>query len=193
MSEQPSRYQRSMSGMVGALLVTLLAIVAFVAWRALNREELELEPEPVDYLETVRTVQAAGETVPYPASLPDGWIATSAEYRPGRDRSWSVGTLTAQQEFAGLREEDASVDELVSSYVDEDAAEGDLVLLDSPLAGEWRSFTDAGGDYALATTLPDRTTVLVYGSATPEQIRGLAARLVTGPAPAPPGTGAQSS
>ena len=45
---QPS-YQRSASGLVGALLVTLLVIGAFVAFRALNRDELEVGPEAVDY------------------------------------------------------------------------------------------------------------------------------------------------
>ena len=40
---QPS-YQRSTSGLVGALVVTLLVIGAFVAFRALTRDELETRP-----------------------------------------------------------------------------------------------------------------------------------------------------
>ena len=53
MSEQGGRYQRSFAGMIGALLITLLVIGAFVAFRALNRDELDGGPKPVDYLETV--------------------------------------------------------------------------------------------------------------------------------------------
>ena len=44
MSEQPGRYQRSMSGMVGALLVTILAIVAFVGFRAFTGSDLDVKP-----------------------------------------------------------------------------------------------------------------------------------------------------
>ena len=59
MSEQPGRYQRSTSGMVGALLVTLLAILAFVAFRACNRTDLEVKPDHVDYLAQVGLRPAA--------------------------------------------------------------------------------------------------------------------------------------
>ena len=60
MSEQGGRYQRSFAGMIGALLITLVVIGAFVAFRALNRDELERRPEAVDYLETVGFVQEPG-------------------------------------------------------------------------------------------------------------------------------------
>ena len=69
-SQQPGRYQRSTSGMVGALLVTLLVILAFVAFRALNRSNLDVKPERVDYLAQVRYAQQAGSEVVYPARLP---------------------------------------------------------------------------------------------------------------------------
>jgi len=75
-SGQPGRYQRSSSGMVGALLVTLLVIGAFVAFRACNRTDLVVDPEHVDYLTQVGFAQEAGDQVVYPASLPTGWFAT---------------------------------------------------------------------------------------------------------------------
>ena len=69
--EKPGRYQRSPAGMVGALIVTLLVISAFVAFRALNRTDLDVKPERVDYLAQVRFAQqdAQGGTsdLVYPA------------------------------------------------------------------------------------------------------------------------------
>lgn len=173
MSEQPSRHQRSMSGMIGALAVTLVAITAFVGWRALNRDDLQIEPEPVDYLDSVRAVQAEGARVVYPPELPAGWVATSAQYRAGREPVWSVGALTDDGAFAGFREQPESVEQLVEDYVDDQATEGDAVLLDSSLADSWRSFSDADGDYALAAEVAG-STVLVYGSAAAEKIEALA-------------------
>ena len=72
MSEQPGRYQRSASGMVGAMLVTLLAILAFVVFRACNRTDLEVGPDHVDYLAQVGYAQRSGADLVYPASLPAG-------------------------------------------------------------------------------------------------------------------------
>lgn len=178
MSEQAGRYQRSTSGLVGALIVTLVVIGAFVAFRALNRERLEIKPEAVDYLGSVRYIEEAGDSVAYPPTLPKGWICTTAHYTPGRDPEWDLGTLTASGKFVGLREEDASVDELVRSLVDENAAEGAPVRLDSPIAPEWRTFTDPGGDYAVVVERDDET-LIVYGSAGEQEIRDFAASLVS--------------
>jgi len=172
-----SRYQRSFSGMVGAMIVTLVVIAAFVLFRALNREELEVRPEQVDWQGSVKYIQSQGGAVWYPSAQPAGWTATSAEYKPGARALWDIGFLTDDGEFVGLHEEDASVDELISELVDEDATEGDEVVLAEVT---WRSFTDDGGDYGLATEHGSET-VVVYGSEDPEVIRDLAASLTTEP------------
>lgn len=180
MSEQGGRYQRSVSGMIGALIVTLVAITAFVLFRAANRDDLDVKPEAVDYLGSVKYIQQSGDTVVYPPTLPSHWTPTSADYRPGRVPEWDLGVLTAQDKFVGLREEDAPVEQLVSDYVDENATEGNAVEVHSPVANTWRTFTDSGGDYALATEIGDRA-LLVFGSADPQEIRDFAATLVTTP------------
>ena len=180
MSEQPSRYQRSASGLVGAILVLLLAIGAFVGFRALNREELEVRPEPVDHLAAVEALQQEGATVVYPASLPEGWQVTSVESVPGEELAWGLGMLTADDRFAGVRQEPASTADLVEEYVDEDATPGDPVTVAGELGGRWSTFTDAEGDTAL-TTQHDGATVLVYGSAPASDLRTLAESLTTAP------------
>ena len=128
MSEQPGRYQRSAAGMVGALLVTVIAIGAFVAFRAVNRNDLDVEPETVDYLESVTNLQDSGREVAYPPTLPAGWRATSLDVVPGDRPAWGLGMLTDDGAFVGVRQEDEDADDLVETYVDKDAAEGDPLL-----------------------------------------------------------------
>ena len=67
-----ARYERSFGGLVGSMIVLVVVLVAFVVLRSLNRDDPEVRPEAVDYLETVRLAQAAGLDVVYPPSLPGG-------------------------------------------------------------------------------------------------------------------------
>ena len=181
MSEQGGRYQRSFAGMIGAMLVTLLVIGGFVAFRALNRDELDEKPTRVDYLETVGLIQEDGGSVVYPPSLPDGWIATSVDFTPGERTAWGVGFLTDDGKYVGLRQEDAPLDDLLATYVDEqpkELAEADFP--DSALSETWRVFEDDGGDHGFAAEVGDEW-VLVYGSAPREDLESMVESLTTDP------------
>lgn len=181
MSEQGGRYQRSFSGMIGAMIVVVVLIVAFVLFRGLNRNDASIDPERVDYLDTVRGVaRAGGDPVAYPPTLPDGWFATSAAFGPGG--VWSLSLLSDEDNFVGVRQSRGthSVEDLVETYVGDGADEGDPVTLDSPLAPAWRSFTDGGGDYALVAEVDD-SVVLVVGTAPEQEIEDLTASLTTAP------------
>lgn len=169
-SEQPGRYQRSAGGLIGALLVLLLVVGGFVALRALGREELEVEPEAIDYLPVVESVQQSGLEVAYPPSLPDGWQATSVDAGPGGDVVFGLGMLTAEERFAGLRQESTRLEKLVEVYVDENAAAGESIQAGTgELAGEWLTFTDEDGDTAFGREAPEGT-LLVYGSASRDDL-----------------------
>jgi hypothetical protein len=176
--QRPARYPRTANGLIGSLLVTLLFVGAFVAFRALNRDNLEVKPEPVDYLARVSTIQQSGLDVVYPAGLPAGWIATSATFIPGDDPAFGVGMLTDDEQFVGVRQEDAPLDDLLTTYVDEETAEGEELSVPGSVARTWRSFTDAGGDRAYAATLGD-DEVLVYGSASEADLRQVIESLTT--------------
>jgi hypothetical protein len=184
--EQPSRYSRTTNGLLASLLVTVIAVGAFVVLRGVFRDQPDVTREPVDYLGTVEALQREGVSVVYPARLPKGWIATSIDFVPGERPAWGIGMLTDDGRYVGLRQEDADVDELVSAYVDEDAEPGDEGGVESGLAtGAWQTWTDAGGDLAYSTTLTDATittgeTLLVYGSAGRDDQEQLIALLTTG-------------
>ncbi len=181
MSEQPGRYERSAGGLIGALLVLLVVVGAFVVLRELGRDELEVEPEAIDYLPVVESVQESGREVAYPPSLPEGWQATSVDAGPADDVVFGLGMLTAEDRFAGLRQESTTLEKLVEVYVDENADPGEPIQAGSgELAGEWRTFTDQDGDTAFGREEQDGT-LLVYGSASRDDLLQLLDELTLAP------------
>lgn len=176
MSEQPGRYQRSASGMVGAMVVLLLIIGAYIGFRALNREELEVEPERVDYIAAARFAQESDRTVVYPPSVPDDWKPTSVEARSAE--AWGIGFVTPGG-FVGLHQSDDSATDLLTTYVGEDAAELGPVEVEGATA-PWQAYEDSGGDLGLLGEV-DGEQVLVYGSAPSDDLQRLASSLTTEP------------
>jgi hypothetical protein len=175
----PSRYKRSFGGLIGSMIVLVLLVGAFVIVRGLIRDDPEVHPEPVDYLGTVRLAQAAGLDVVYPAELPSGWRATSVE----SGAVWSVSLLTGSDRYVGVRqvlEPGTDLDELVATYVDEEARQGDAVELESDLAGSWLTFGDADGDAAYAAEVGG-AWVLVFGSAPAADLEELVTELTLAP------------
>lgn len=167
---RPGRYPRTTNGLIGSLIVTLLVIGAFVALRALNRNDLEVKPTAIDYLSSVVAAQDSGFDPVYPESLPQGWIATSVDFTPGDRPAWGIGMLTDDETFVGVRQADESLDDLLHTYVDKNPAEGDRIEVTGSVAPTWRTFSDSGGDHAYAAEVAG-DTVLVYGSATTADLR----------------------
>lgn len=163
-SEKPGRYQRSSNGLIGAMIVTLLAIGAFVLVRSLIRADVEVEPEPVDYAAAATAARGAGFDVIAPSSLPSGWIATAIDLSQTDPPRWGLSILTDDEKFVGLRQEDESVDDLVEENIDDDATQGSALSLDSVVGSEWQTWTDEGGDTGYSIEYGDQT-LLVYGSA----------------------------
>ena len=183
MSEQPGRYQRSTSGMVGALLVTILVIFAFVAFRACSRTDLEVQPDHVDYLAQVGFAQQSGADVLYPATLPSGWNATNVDFAPGKRPTLGLSMLTDGNEYAGFRQSPLSAPELLTTYVDANPTSGPPVTLDSGAVRHWMTWTDSGGDTALVGRW-HHETVMVFGSASQADLETVAGSLTDAPLPA---------
>ncbi len=175
--EKPGRYQRSPGGLLAAMVVTVVLVAGYAGLRAF------LSPEPTNPVQAVpwKVMLRAGVSdgklaMLAPPSLPAGWKATSANYTTGTDAAWHLGLLTKDQKFVGLDESRSTIDDLVQQYVDADATRGKDVRLNGQT---WQVWTDAGGDYGLATTVTgpapgrDKESVLVAGSAPPAQVRAL--------------------
>ena len=179
MSEKPGRYERSPAGMIGALIVTLLVISGFVAFRALNRSDLDVEPQRVDYLAQVRIAQQAtgGADLVYPASLPSGWYATHVTFSAGTP-TIELSMLTGDDGYVGFVQSPASVSELLTTYVDAHPQSGPPVHVADSVASDWDAWTDTGGDTALAAQ-HGQDALLVFGSVPRDQLEQLAGSLTT--------------
>ena len=177
-----ARYQRTSGGLVGAMIVTVVFVVGFVALRGFVRDNDATPVRTVDYQSWVKSGRADGKLAVYvPTPLPKGWEATSASYETGTQPAWHLGLLTAGRKYVGVEEARASTKDLVDEHVDPDATQGKDVQIDGVT---WQTWRDVGGDYGLVRSLkgPDgeQESVLVVGSAPESQVRDLAASLSDG-------------
>ena len=177
------RYQRSTGGLLGALIVTVLAVGVFAGLQALKADHPDTAVREVDYQAMVRAGRADQKLlVTAPATLPNGWKATSATYVTGSSPTWHLGLLTDEGKYVGVEEALGGVDDLVEEHVDPDAEQGKDVEIDGITYQTW---TDAGGDYALSREVgveggPAYQSVLVVGTAPESTIRDFAATLKGG-------------
>lgn len=183
MSETPARPQRSVPGMIGAMLVLLLIVGAFVGVRSFTRENVEVLPTPVDYLSAVAGAQDLGRTVLYPARLPSGWVVTSVVAPRTVEQPWALGMLTDERTFIALRQESLSARALVRAELGAEAEIGGALDVAGSVVTGWRRVSSPDED-GLVAEHPDGT-VVVYGTADPGDLQLLAAALTEAPLGAP--------
>lgn len=173
--------------MVGALLVTLLVILAFVGFRACNRTNLSVSPDHVDYLAQIRDAQQAGARLTYPASLPSGWYATQMTFDQGPPPELVLSMLTPDDQYVGFVQSPKTPAELLARYVDAQATAGPPAHPPGPggqpgsihqSVPSWDVWTDAGGDTALVAR-HGNDSLMVFGTATRSQLEQLASSLTT--------------
>jgi hypothetical protein len=184
--EQPSRYNRSFGGLVAAMIATVVFVAAYVGFRALTRDQPDLEPESVNFLSCVADLQQGDVTVTFPRALPAGWIDTSIDFERGAPPTWRMGILTDRGEFVGVVQEQTDLDDLLSSYVDESPDRGvDAAPTNDLGVTTWQTWSDDGGDHAFSTELASGPlagqTLLVYGSAPVPDQEALIALLTLDP------------
>lgn len=184
-AERGGRYERSFGGLIGAMILTVVVIIGYVVFRAVVRDDFEVERDTVDHEMVVRGYQESGDdSVTYPRALPAGWRAVAAG--PSAANGWLLDVLTEDDEWSvGLRQEDRSVPDMLRVYIDEDGqAEADgTVALTGDLGGEWQVYRDSSdGDYALVRDLGERN-IIVYSRAPEEQVRAYVESLTQEPLP----------
>ena len=157
-------------------------ILAFVAFRALNRSDLDVKPEHVDYFAEVRFAQQDRQTtrpdLVYPSGLPSGWYATHISFSSGGAPEVELSMLTADDQYVGLVQSPASISDLLTTYVDPHPESGASVQVSGGVVSRWDTWTDSGGDTALAAE-HGRDALLVFGTVSRDQLEQLAASLTT--------------
>jgi hypothetical protein len=174
-SEQPGRYQRSAAGMVGAMIVLLAVVVGFVVFRDLNRDDPPGPVREVDYAADAEFArEGAGFELLAPATLPEGWRATTARFLSGAGERWHLGVLTDEDRYVGLEQSAEPPAAMVEEHVDPEARRGDPVDIDG---AQWSTWTDEGGDLALVREQPGTTTLVVGHEVPAEELEAFAASL----------------
>jgi hypothetical protein len=151
--------------MVGAMVVLVAILVAWVAFKSLTTRQPDHPVQTVDYAQVVAPAKrAASFDLVAPPSLPAGWRATSVNFNDQSAPRWHLGVLTDEGRYVGLEQSERSVRSMVADYVDERSTRGEPV----DVAGRrWATYTDSGGDLALVRR-QGRTTTLVVGHDVPE-------------------------
>lgn len=151
--------------MIGAMLVLLVVVVAFVVLRDANRDDLANPVRAVDYANDAAFARKqAGFALVSPASLPDGWRATSVRYVAGVEERWHLGLLTDEDRYVGLEQADEPVESMLETHVDAQVTRRGRVDVGGK---KWSAWSDAGGDLALVRRARD-TTTLVVGHEVPQ-------------------------
>ena len=161
------------------MVIVVVFVLAFVIFRAVNRDNSKVTPAHVDYQPVAAAARSAGHLdVWAPPTLPAGWYASAARYDGGINPHWHL-SATDGKHYLGIEE---GIDGL--------AAELHQALQGSPIsAGKvevggvvWSVYTDTQGDYALARSMPSKLprypeTVVVVGTTSPANVRAYAASL----------------
>lgn len=177
---KPNRYELPLSNMVGAMVVVVVFVLAFVIFRALNRDNSSVQFQAVNYHPTVAQGRADGRIdVWAPPSLPPGWRATRASYVGGSNPHWAL-SATDGKHYLGIAEGIDGIDAELASA----ALQGTPTAVGKVTAGSftWSVYTDSQGEYALARTMPSKTprypeTLVVVGTNAPADVRAFAASL----------------
>lgn len=174
---KPGRYQRSTGGLIGSMIVLVVVVFGIILFRGAFRETPEYEPEHIDYLELVTSVQQLGLQPVYPPSVPEGWYAKAASFEPADRPVIDMVFTTADERTVGLHQEDTSEGDLLTTYVGEGVHENDDTLATD--LGTWTGWEDADdGDHAWTIEVGD-DTVLAYSSGDPQELRVFIESLTT--------------
>jgi hypothetical protein len=162
MTEQPGRYKRSSTGLIGALIVLLLVIGAYLAVRSLSRDTPAASTPTIDYVGVMEEARNAGKLVAAaPDPMPRGWRATSVRYVPGNRPTWHLGMLTDLKKYVGIEESRQTPAQMAHKFVGANATKGRAATIRSRT---WQTWKRPNGDFGVTLRAPDET-VLVGGSA----------------------------
>ncbi len=157
------------------MLVLVAIVIAFVIFRAVNRDD---PPDPVQTVDYVKVADYARDQAPFsllaPTRLPTGWRATTVNYLDGARPRWHVGLLTDRDRYVGLEQSTSSAGSMVETYVDEAAVAGDPVTVGD---ATWETWTDEGGDLAFVREDGDTTTLVVGHQVPQAELVGFASSL----------------
>lgn len=183
------------------LVISMVLVGAFVAFLFLM--VLRPTPDPVREVDTASAAQVAAAEQAFdilvPQGLSDQWRATSARYRPGPvdgTGSWFNGYVDPDGDFVAVAQQNYDQREFLRTYLEDaeqvgarpvgdqvwlefrNADKGETTLvLEGGLADGQPGVSGESGEAPSTEQAPRTTTVLVTGTAPPEELAQFASRL----------------
>jgi hypothetical protein len=161
-----SGYGRSVGGLIGSLVVALLAIAFVWGLSRFQHRDVENPTPTVDYVDELT---AARDQAPFgvlaPDPVPDGWRPTSARWDGvGPEYSWHLGFLTSQSsdaDYVGLEQGNAAPSEFVAAATPADQPGAPVEIRGQA----WQTLTSNNGEETALVLAGDHETTVVTGSA----------------------------
>lgn len=181
MSDSRSGYRQSVSGLVGAVVMSLLLVAAI---GLLSRVQHHDPPNPTPTVSFSAPLAQARAGAPFkvlaPDPVPPGWRATSARWEgSGPAVSWHLGLLTAKgsdAQYVGLDQSNDVPQEFIAATTTADQP-GPRVTIGGQV---WRTWTSADGHETALVQERPKVTTIVSGTASKAVLEGYVASLSTG-------------
>jgi hypothetical protein len=126
MSGTSSRGNPSMGDIARSVAVLGAIVLALFAVGRLLTVTPDEPVRSVDYRSAVESSRAVAEfDVLAPASLPEGWRATSVRFEQD---SWHLGVVTDDDDYVGLEQVEASAERAVERFAKGSRSYGDVVV-----------------------------------------------------------------
>jgi hypothetical protein len=160
------------------MLRSLLVIGAIMALLVVMFPRIQPTTPDVDVLETAQQVeQSTGWPVSAPRDLPDGWVATRAQYVRSTDglMTWRAGYQTPEGDYAALQETVDATDAWVAQQVNRSPRVGQVEVA----GASWDQY-DRNAKIQRSLVRRGSTgeiTTVVTGTASWEELRILAESL----------------
>ena len=164
---------------MGATIVLVVVVLGIVVFRGTFRDTPEYQPDDIDLLEFVASVQQLGLEPVYPPALPAGWSTKAASYEEGERPSVDLVFTTEDEHTAGVHRADEAASDLLDTYVGEATSENGDTL--TTALGTWTGWDDSADDDHAWTTEIAGDSVLVYSSGEPDSLRTFVQSLTTAP------------
>lgn len=165
-----SRGNPSMGDVLRSVAVLGALILALWGFGQLFTNTPDKTVKPIDYVSTVKSARPAAQfELLAPATLPKGWVATSARFTP---ETWHLGVVTEDEEYVGLEQQKVDAKDLIEVYAKGSKAAGTAVLGGT----SWDVRTGPDGDVTFVRTESGLTT-LVTGEASRAEVEAYVSSL----------------
>lgn len=174
--ERPRRgYDRSASGLVGAIVAVLLLILVMFLLTRLVQHDVADPAATIDYHASLAEARAdAPFDVVAPKPVPPGWRATSADAgMRGADYVWHLGFVVDDEEYAAV-DQSTSASGSFMAGVTPAAERGEPVEVNGV---SWQTFHEADGDDNALVLRSAESTTVVSGTVTRDALVGFAESL----------------